>query len=90
MYVTVSATNINPPSWQADIQSSVDNLDRRYDNLVRLAARKKNQLEDKKNLLTFFKNIDECIDWIEEKKKPLLAGRVKIFELFVSNDEKLY
>ena len=84
MYVTVSATNINPPSWQADIQSSVDNLDRRYDNLVRLAARKKNQLEDKKNLLTFFKNIDECIDWIEEKKKPLLAGRVKnmIFVLF--------
>ena len=41
---------------------------------MRLAARKKNQLEDKKNLLTFFKNVDECIDWIEEKKKPLLAG----------------
>ncbi|XP_063685310.1 spectrin alpha chain-like isoform X2 [Bolinopsis microptera] len=64
----------NGHSKEADIQSSVDNLDRRYDNLVRLAARKKNQLEDKKNLLTFFKNIDECIDWIEEKKKPLLAA----------------
>ena len=46
----------------------------RFANLERLAGRRKNQLDAKLKLLLFHRSVDECMEWIEEKKDPLLEG----------------